>query len=423
MEAYATALLYAIPMFMGLVFIEWLYGYFKGNQTQNSFDTISSLSSGVTNSIKDSLGLVVVLVSYPFMLEHLGFLMQEPSIAVYLIGFVAIDFASYWNHRLAHSINYFWNRHVVHHSSEEFNLPCALRQSVSEIFGFYAIFLIPAAMLGVPHKVIGVIAPLHLFMQFWYHTKHIPKLGFLEYIIVTPSQHRVHHAINEIYLDKNLGAIFCIWDRLFGTFQEELEEVPPVYGVLAPPKTWNPIKINFQHLWRLMKDAWRTNSISAKFLIWFKPLGWRPDDMKEKYPGVKIGDVYAYQKYDTNPSNAFIAYSFYQLLMANALLYYSFYNYANMDYGSLLLSGVITFVSIYGYTSLMDREKVAPFIETARSIAGLLVIILTGSWFGIHEYFSIGNYLIAFYFLSSIAGAFYFSFVEKGSFAKGVENV
>jgi len=383
------------------------------------------LSSGLTNTIKDSLGLIVVLVSYPFILQYLKVFDIGSSVAVYIIGFIAIDFASYWNHRLAHSINYFWNRHVVHHSSEEYNLPCALRQSVSEIFGFYSIFLIPAAILGVPPKVIAVIAPIHLFMQFWYHTKHIPKLGFLEYIIVTPSQHRVHHAINDLYLDKNLAAIFCVWDRMFGTFQEELDEVPPVFGVLSPPQTWNPIKINFQHLWRLMKDAWRTKSLSAKFLIWFKPTGWRPADVAAKYPAEKIEDVYAfekYEKYDTPASTTFTAYCIYQLLASSLLLMYSFYNYTNMGPNQLFLSGAIIFAGVYGYTTLMDGDKSAIGIETFRGLAGLLVIILTGSWFGIHNHWGFGNYLVSFYFLSSILGAFYFMFVEKREFSKGAQQ-
>ena len=142
------------------------------------------------------------------------------------------------------------------------------------------------------------MAPLHLFAQFWYHTKHIGKLGVLEYIIVTPSQHRVHHAINTIYLDKNLAAIFCVWDRLFGTFQEELDEVPPVYGVLKPANTWNPILINFQHIWSLIKDAWRTNNWLDKFRIWFMPTGWRPKDVAEKFPITIIEDPYSQTKYD-----------------------------------------------------------------------------------------------------------------------------
>ena len=203
MEAYAKALLYAIPFFIVLVLIEILYGHLLKQQTHRTMDTISSLSSGLTSIIKDSLGLVFVLVSYPFFLEHLALFTIETSWLTYVIAFVAIDFASYWNHRLSHKINFFWNQHVIHHSSEEFNLACALRQSISNVIGYLPFLLIPAALAGVPYEVIAVLTPIHLFAQFWYHTKHIGKLGLLEYIIVTPSQHRVHHAINKEYNHKN----------------------------------------------------------------------------------------------------------------------------------------------------------------------------------------------------------------------------
>ncbi|MBL6611082.1 MAG: sterol desaturase family protein, partial [Flavobacteriaceae bacterium] len=223
MDAYANALLYAIPGFMVLMLIEIAYGHYVKNQKYRLFDTLSSLSSGVTNVLKDSLGLALVLVSYPLLASRLAVVEVSNSWLTWVIAFVVIDFAGYWNHRLSHRVNIFWNQHVIHHSSEDFNLACALRQSISNVVGYTAILLLPAALLGVEYSVIAVLAPLHLFGQFWYHTQHIGKLGFLEYILVTPSQHRVHHAINEQYIDKNLGQIFSVWDRLFGTFQEELD--------------------------------------------------------------------------------------------------------------------------------------------------------------------------------------------------------
>jgi alkylglycerol monooxygenase len=161
-------------------------------------------------------------------------------------------------------------------------------------------------LLGVPASVVAVVAPLHLFAQFWYHTQHINKMGFLEKIIVTPSHHRVHHAINKEYLDKNYGQIFIFWDKWFGTFQEELPDVKPVYGITRPVQTWNPIKINFMHLWLLVKDAWNTKSWKDKFRIWMMPTGWRPADVAEKYPVYKIEDVYNFEKYATRTKPAFI---------------------------------------------------------------------------------------------------------------------
>lgn len=415
MAAYATALLFAIPGFSILMCIEILYGHLKGNQTLRVLDTISSLSSGITNIIKDSLGLVVLLISYPFLLEHIS-VTKLPSVWwTFLIGFIAKDFAAYWNHRLNHTVNVFWNRHVIHHSSEEFNLPCALRQSISVFFGFLALFLFPAALLGVPYKVIAVIAPIHLFLQFWYHTKHIGKLGWLEYIIVTPSQHRVHHAINPEYIDKNFSAIFCVWDRMFGTFQEELDAIPPVYGVLSPPRTWNPIKINFQHFFKLLKDAWRTKSWKEKCTLWFKQTGYRPTDVHDQ-PWLSIDDVYAYEKYDTPASTGFKIWSCMQLLMTVSLLMWMFYRFEaiRLEHPLLLyLYGGVLFVGIYGWTSLMDGDTIAPWVETFRSSVGLAILWFTKGWFGAEHLVSMVPYGVAGYFLLTIVGSWYFYIVEQ----------
>ncbi len=413
METYATALLYAIPFFVVLVLFEVLYGHFVKSQKHNVMDTVSSLSSGLTNIIKDSLGLAVVLITYPYLVEHLALIQVEATWAVWLIAFIAIDFAGYWNHRLSHHINIFWNQHVIHHSSEEFNLACALRQSISNVVGYFPILLIPAAILGIPNEVIAILAPVHLFAQFWYHTQHIGKMGWLEYIIVTPSQHRVHHAINPEYIDKNLGQILCIWDRWFGTFQEELNDVPPQYGVLKPAATWNPILINFQHFWRLCLDAWRTKSWWDKLRIWFMPTGWRPEDVKLNYPISKIEDVYNFTKYKPEASLNLKGYAIFQLLANTALLLFMFYNYSEIGFGNLLVFGGFVFLGIYGYTSLMDRKTYAVWVEVVRSIAGLTLIFSTGNWFGIDAFLSVGSYLVAIYFIITIVGAVYFTFIEK----------
>ena len=416
MESYATALLYATPFFIGLVLIEILYGRFVKDQKHNLMDTVSSLSSGLTNVVKDSLGLVLILVSYPFLLEHLALIEIKATWLVWVVAFVALDFAGYWNHRLSHQINLFWNQHVIHHSSEEFNLACALRQPISNLLGYYALLLIPAALLGVPNQVIAILAPIHLFAQFWYHTQYIGKMGILEYVIVTPSQHRVHHAINPEYIDKNLGQIFCIWDRMFGTFQEELDDVPPQYGVLKPANTWNPIIINFQHIWRLMQDAWRTRSYWDKLRIWFMPTGWRPKDVKDKYPVEVIQDVYNFKKYSPETSPWLKGYALFQLIATTFLMLFMFYSYSEIGFDGLLLFGAFIFVGIYGYTTLMDRKSYAVWIEVIRGVAGLVLIYLSGDWFGIDTYVSIGSYLVALYFLITIFGGVYFTYVEK-SFA------
>ncbi|MFK2820741.1 sterol desaturase family protein [Flavobacteriaceae sp. LMIT009] len=417
MEAYANALLYAIPGFVILILIEIAYGHFTNKQTHSIMDTISSLSSGVTNIIKDSLGLVVALISYPFLLKHLALFEIQATWLVYVVAFIAIDFASYWNHRLCHKVNFFWNIHVIHHSSEEFNLACALRQTISNIIGYYPVFLIPAAILGVPSEVIGLLAPIHLFAQFWYHTKHIGKLGILEYIFVTPSQHRVHHAINEEYIDKNLAAIFCVWDRWFGTFQEELDNVPPVYGVLKPVNTWNPIIINFQHLWRLIKDSWKTNSYLDKLRIWFMPTGWRPKDVAKKYPIQTIEDPYNFKKYEPETSSLKISWSLIQLVVTTVLMYFMFYNYGNLTSTELLMYGAIVFIGVFGYTTIMDNKMYGLIFELIFCGYGIYLILNSGDWFGINTYITYGSYMMLFYFAITVLGATYFSLFERRELA------
>ncbi len=372
MDTYATILLWVIPGFLILVFIEILYGHYIKKQTYTLMDTISSLSSGITNILKDSMGIIFIIISYPFLEKKIAFFQLESSLTLYLIAFICIDFASYWSHRLNHKINIFWNQHIIHHSSEEFNLACALRQSVSNIIGYNALFLIPAAILGVPSEIIIFLSPIHLFGQFWYHTQHIGKLGFLEYIFVTPSQHRVHHAINQIYIDKNLSAIFCIWDRIFGTFQEELDNVKPIYGTLKPVQTWNPIIINFQHFFRLAKDSWHTKKFSDKIKIWFMPTGWRPKDVENliKYKTQSKNQ----EKYYPNYTNLFKLVGVFHFLCVNTILTYFLYNFSNLQIDIKLIYTLIIFLSVFGYSSLMDKYSWAPFFEVFRSLLSLYLI-------------------------------------------------
>lgn len=404
MEAYGKILLIAMPAFLALVLFEKWYGWYKGKDTVRNMDMISSLSSGVTNVTKDVVGLSLVILSYPFFLKHLAIVHVQSTIAVYIIAFFALDFAGYWVHRLQHVTNFFWNGHIVHHSSEEFNLACALRQSVSAIVKTFAIFLLPAALLGVPGQVIGVVAPLHLFAQFWYHTQHINKMGFLEKIIVTPSHHRVHHAINPQYIDKNYGQIFIFWDKWFGTYQEELKDVPPVYGITRPVRTWNPLKINFQHVWLLTKDAWRAKSWKDKFRIWVMPTGWRPADVAEKYPVYKIEDVYNFEKYDTKTSTALNVWSWVQLMMILLFVSYLFGSIAiinKLDSSYIFTYAAFIFFCVYSLSELMDRSQYAIAWELLRSGLGIFFIYQQGDWFGASQMIQGIQYILTGYFILS----------------------
>lgn len=401
METYGKILLIAMPAFLVLVLFEKWYGWRKGHDTVDNMDMISSLSSGVTNVTKDVLGLSIGILSYGFLLKHLALFEIKNTILTYIVGFIIIDFQAYWVHRWSHHINIFWNRHIIHHSSEEFNLACALRQSISSIVNLFTFLLIPAAILGVPVQVIATIAPLHLFAQFWYHTRHIGKMGFLEKIIVTPSHHRVHHAINPEYLDKNLAAIFICWDKWFGTFQEELDDVPPVYGITRPAATWNPIKINFQHLWLLMKDAWHTRHLWDKLRIWFMPTGWRPADVVDKYPVFKIDDVYHFEKYHPKHHPLLPAWSWVQLVMTLLFISYLFGNIAGIGSPDMFIYGGFIFLTVYANTELMDRNANAMFWEGAKNLFGIVWIIQTGDWFGISEFIVGAKVLALVYFVTA----------------------
>lgn len=413
METYGKLLNIAVPVFLFFFFVEKLVAWKKGRQVIRGLDSVSSFSSGITNVVKDVLGLGITIISYEWLVKKLALVHLEATALTYIIAFLAIDFQGYWVHRWCHKINFFWNYHIIHHSSEEFNLSCALRQSISNLLNVFTFLLLPAALLGVPEKVIATVAPLHLFLQYWYHTQLIDKMGFLEKIIVTPSHHRVHHAINKEYMDKNLSQIFIVWDKLFGTFQQELDDVKPVYGVTRPVKTWNPVKINFVHLWLLIRDAWRTRSWKDKLRIWIMPTGWRPADVKEKFPVETIHDVYQYKKFDPPASRALIAWSWVQMFFNYFLLIYFFSHIAQIGSPSIFYYGFFVVLSIYAYTELMDGNSQAFYLEFIKSALGLFIIYQYGDWFFSSRFWPWYHYIVAVYFVFSVLATGYFAFFEQ----------
>jgi alkylglycerol monooxygenase len=386
-----------MPAFLVLVLAEYAYSIFKKQYQYRDLDMISSLSSGMTNVVMDVLGLSITILSYEWLVGQVALYTIPTGWLTYAVAFLALDFSGYWVHRWSHQINFFWNKHAIHHSSEEFNLACALRQSVSTFVKLFTILLLPAALLGVPGKVIAIVGPIHLFAQFWYHTRFISKMGWLEHIIVTPSHHRVHHAINPEYLDKNHGQIFIFWDKWFGTFQPELPNVPPVYGITRPVKTWNPFKINFQHLGLMIADAWRTRSWYDKWRIWWMPTGWRPADVVECYPVEKIENPYQFERYDSSNDKILKVWSYIQMTIVFLLTLYFFGNLAKIGSPGIFLYGAFLFLSVYAYTELMDVNRYAWYWELAKNIIGLAIIAqANGQWFGMEWGWSIvlGAYFI-----------------------------
>lgn len=407
MELYGKILLYVMPILLTFTFLEKGYGLITGRDTVRTMDMISSISSGIAFLVKEVLGLSVTILSYGWMVQHIAVFHVASTVLTYVIAYIVLDFQGYWTHRWSHEINYLWNGHVIHHSSEEFNLACSLRTGISFI-NLFSFFLLPAAILGVPQIVIAIIAPFRLFAQFWYHTEWIKKLGILESFLITPSHHRVHHAINPEYLNRNYGQIFIIWDKLFGTFQEELPNVKPIYGCTRPAHTWNPIKINFKHLGLLFADAWRTKSWWDKLRIWVMPTGWRPSDVIEKYPVLKIQDIYHITKYNPQCSTALKVWTWIQMGWTVALSLYFLGNIARIGSPNVFYYGGFIFLSIYAFTDLIDRNPYSLVWETVKNAIGIAVIYYTGDWFGSDVLLTgSGNAIAVFFVISTLVTALF----------------
>lgn len=421
METFASALKFVLPMFILLIFIEMIVAKYKNKAIINSMDTVSSLSSGITNVLKQVLGITVYVITYDFLLEHFAFFKLESAVLQYLVGFISIDFYAYWSHRWAHKYNVLWNRHLIHHSSEEYNLPVALRQTISDFVQVYTFLLIPAAFFGIPTDVLTILGVVMLFGGFWYHTQLIGKMGFLENIIVTPSHHRIHHAINPEYIDKNFGGILIIWDRLFGTFQEELPNVKTVYGLTRPVNTWNPIKINFLHFSLLLKDAWYTTNIGDKFRIWFMPTGWRPADVEQKYPIKSVKNPYTQQKYRPTISIYLKIWAWTQLIITFLLMMFLVLQIAVIPKTAVFVYGSFIFVSIYSYTSLMDKSIQAWLLELMRLFYALGIVSFYGSWFSLEVFITQGTNILLGYFIFSAAVSVVFNYFEFRTDTKLVE--
>lgn len=290
-------ILYAVPFFFFLIAVELLADRWRGVSNYRVADAINSISTGVLSTTTGLLTKGVGLLTYALALKHLAlFELSADSVWTWVFAFVFYDFCYYWLHRLGHERNILWAAHSVHHQSEDYNLSTALRQtSTGFLLGW--IFYLPMAVSGVPLLVFVSVAALNLLYQFWVHTRHIPKLGWFEWFFVTPSNHRAHHAQNALYMDRNYGGVFIIWDRLFGSFQEEDDNEPVIFGVTTPLASWNPVWANLQFYAQLWTDARRAESTWDKLRIWFMRTGWRPADVATRYPMNKP-DLSQFRKFE-----------------------------------------------------------------------------------------------------------------------------
>jgi len=367
-----TIILYSTPIFFLLIAIELVINARKKLGLYRINDSITSLSLGVISQTKKLIIFGFAALVYD-KLEAISGLPRWPadSAITWIAAFIFYDLLYYWYHRTSHQINFLWASHVVHHQSEDYNLTTALRQTSSSIFSW--VFYIPSFLIGIPAEVFFVCGALNLVYQFWVHTQLINRLGWFELIMVTPSHHRVHHGQNPEYIDKNHGGVFIIWDKIFATFQQEIDGLPVVYGVRSEVNSFNPLWLNFKTWFSLAKDAWLTKNWSDKFRIWFMPTGWRPDDRQPR----------------TKADNPFVTPVKYNPLSSPLLKGYLVFQYASAVTAALLfiilapqveiqprwLIWLVISLPLVGNGLLLDHPIKAIAIEFMRLFGSCLALI------------------------------------------------
>ena len=311
----------ATPAFFVLMALEFAFGYRRqqrgtGHNTYRLNDTINSITLGVLSQLGGVFSKLLTIGIYSAVQGSLA-VVEQPAFwsAWYgvLLALVFYDFCYYWLHRGGHRVAVLWAAHVVHHQSQHYNLSTALRQTSSGALLSW-VFYVPMALAGVPPLIFGIVALIDLLYQFWVHTEQVGKLGWFDRVFCSPSNHRVHHAVNDHYLDKNYGGILVLWDRLFGTFQEETDTC--VYGTRGLLNSWDPLWANAEVYWALIKDSWHTRRWSDKLRVWLKPPGWRPDDVAARFPKpeFKLSDVRRFDPPASTPTQWFAALQFVLLL-------------------------------------------------------------------------------------------------------------
>ena len=339
----------AIPVFYALMIIEFTYGVIIKKNTYRLNDTFVSISIGLISRFPVILNLgfntlIFSLAATTFNLK----LLPLDSWVTWVVGFVLYDLTYYVQHRLHHEIKLLWATHIVHHHGEEFNLSTALRQT-STGWLWKWMFYIPMIVIGVPAEVFITVGGLNLLYQFWVHTEHIPKLGFIEKIFVTPSNHRVHHAKNPEYIDANYGGVFILWDRMSGTYIEEKENIKPVYGTVKALESWNPIWANIEVFYNMLLDSIRTKKWSDKIKVWYAPTYWRPDDVAKEYPSKPLNLQTKYNPKISTTSKIYVVVQMIGIMFISNALFsqISTLSYQEIAVVSIILTLIPTLTGIY----------------------------------------------------------------------------
>jgi len=364
---------YVVPVFVLMILCEFIYGYLKKKNNYRLNDTVTSIGLGLMSRYPALLGLGVQGLVYAFISKQFNLgLLASYDPYVWVIAFILYDLSYYWLHRSHHQIKVLWASHVVHHHGEEYNLSTALRQTGTD-FLFKWIFYTPMLLLGIPVEIFVTVAALNLIYQFWVHTEHIKRLGILDYILVTPSNHRIHHAQNKEYIDANYGGVFILWDRMFGTFIDEREDLKPIYGTSKPLNSWNPLWANLEVWSEMIKDSWRTKRWRDKIALWFSTPKWRPADVSEKYP-IKKNDLTQFKKFDTKTSLFSKIFGFMHLVFVSIYTQGVLFNSASIAYIDLMLISfnIVTLMVLASF--MYENRTFVYYLELVRSLSVLALI-------------------------------------------------
>ncbi len=349
----------ATPVFLLLIALEFIVGLRRGHNTYRLNDALNSIGLGVMSQLTGVFTKLMTLGLYTAVYGHVA-LWQLPADAVWVwaAALVFYDLCYYGLHRAGHRVALFWAAHSVHHQSEDYNLSTALRQTSSGWIGGW-LFYLPMAVLGFPPLVFGVVALVDLLYQYWVHTQQIGRLGWFDRWFCAPSNHRVHHAVNDKYLDKNYGGIFIVWDRLFGSYAEEDDGEACVYGTRGPLRSWNPLWANLQVYAELARDSWRTRAWADKLRVWFKPPGWRPADVAAAWPKPAF-DIAAIPRFEPPLSTraGALALGLFMLLLAATALF--LWHAHRMPLAQQAAAAAAIVAGLWAVGALCSPRQVAP---------------------------------------------------------------
>ncbi|MBS1874649.1 MAG: sterol desaturase family protein [Acidobacteria bacterium] len=378
---YARAVALAVPVFLTLIAVELIADRWRRTYYYHLADSINSLSCGILSTGMRVFFGFIGLYTYERALSIAPWRLPADHWAVWIFAFVFFDLCYYWNHRLGHSSGLFWASHVVHHQSEEFNLTTALRQPGTGSFTAW-IFYLPMALCGVPARVLLLVGVAQLFYQFWPHTRLIGKLGVLDRWVQTPSNHRVHHAQNDIYLDKNYVGVFMLWDHLFGSYQEELESEPCIYGIRGQLHSWNPIWANLHYYVAMAKDSWHARRWADKARIWLGPPGWRPADVAARTTKAAYDPHRDFVRYDPSRRLALSWYVLVQFVVLTASNSHFLAVLPKQGMAANLAYFAFIGVSLATLGGLLENRGEFAIWEAGRLALAATIVLVTGGWFG-----------------------------------------